>query len=108
MASKAAKRYDNPPTVERDAETGDMKVKPPTPKEKESDAVQAGTDRMKGGTPEQLSAHEQEVKDMHKRHETEMADMHKRHLKELGGVKEQSAEMPKKAEGSAEDKVATK
>ena len=56
--------------------------------EKESGAVQSGTDKVKvngednkGGDPVE-DARIQEIKDMHSRHETEMKAIHKRHQKE--------------------------
>ncbi len=83
-APRHKRLYSDSPKMERD-ESGSMKaVKPsqkkgPTEAEKESDAVQSGTDGMK--VTEEESARIQEIKDMHKRHQDEMSSVYKRHQK---------------------------
>lgn len=89
---KHSKFYKDSPTLERDSETGDMKV---SKKEKKAADVQNGTDgAMRDEAMPHHVRHAKERHDMHSRHEHEHSmhdhaghgdkhDMHARHQSEM-------------------------
>lgn len=90
--SRADSVYKNSPTLERDGESGKMKVgKMPSPAEKESSKVADGT----AGMPE-VERHATERREMKHRHIKEHMDMHHRHEMEHAGHKGDKKEMHKR------------
>lgn len=106
--SKHEKFYKDSPKLERDAETGDMKV---SKKEKKAEAVQTGTEGVQRDEEmphddtsarhamDRLSLHHKhenehhahkggDKHDMHERHVSEHKAMFKKHEKELGATGE--------------------
>lgn len=94
--SKSEKLYKDSPKMERDKESGNMKVaKKGISKPTQADAEDMGIagDGVNGHPAEMpvnvhqvdevQKRHTVEVKDMHKRHQDEMKDLHKRHVKEI-------------------------